>query len=205
MNAEASEEVIELRVDDIAQLFHTLDPFPFRERDLDREAEEYIVGWARELSGRASIRIRIHHPDTDLQAKAALDLREAFGHYFADRANATQGDINELFRIGRWSLAIGLAILITCLLFAHLVVGALFANPLRRLLEESLLILGWVANWRPLEIFLYDWWPLVRRRDLYRRLSKAVIETRPRLADRSETSGLGGRAGSKEDLRGQSS
>ncbi len=33
-----SHEVIELRVNEIAQLFHTLDPFPFRERDLDREA-----------------------------------------------------------------------------------------------------------------------------------------------------------------------
>ncbi|WP_186294255.1 hypothetical protein [Bradyrhizobium guangdongense] len=186
MIAQASEEVIELRVDDIAQLFHTLDPFPFRERDLDKEAEEYIVGWARELSARQAIRIRVHHPGTDAQAKAASELRDAFAHYFADRASAIQGDINELFRVGRWSLAIGLVILITCLLVAHFVVGALFANPLRRLLEESLLILGWVANWRPLEIFLYDWWPLVRRRDLYRRLSKAVIETLPHSAVQSE-------------------
>lgn len=205
MIGRASKEVIELRVDDIAQLFHTLDPFPFRERDLDREAEEYIVGWARELPGREPILIRIHHPDTDLQAKAALDLNEAFAHYFADRADATQRDINELFRIGRWSLAIGLAILITCLLLAHFVVGALFVNPLRRLLEESLLILGWVANWRPLEIFLYDWWPLVRRRDLYQRLSKAVIETRPRPAHLSETSGVDSPDGSKEEGHGLSS
>ena len=34
-------ETIELRVGNMDQLFHTLDPFPFRERDLDREAEEY--------------------------------------------------------------------------------------------------------------------------------------------------------------------
>ncbi|WP_246668044.1 MULTISPECIES: hypothetical protein [Bradyrhizobium] len=202
MIAQASEEVIELRVDNIAQLFHTLDPFPFRERDLDREAEEYIVGWARELSGRQPIRIRVHHPNTDVQAKEALELREAFGHYFADRANAVQRDINELFRVGRWSLVIGLAILITCLLLAQFVVGALFANPLRRLLEESLLILGWVANWRPLEIFLYDWWPLVRRRDLYRRLSRAVIETRPRLAVQSEAGGVVRQDGSREGTRG---
>ncbi len=178
MFAQTSGEVIELRVDDIAQLFHTLDPFPFRERDLDREAEEYIVGWAQELSGRPAIRIRVHHPNTDAQAKTAQELHEAFARYFADRANAIQRDINELFRVGRWSLAIGLAILIMCLLLAHFA-GVLFGNPLGRLLEESLLILGWVANWRPLEIFLYDWWPLVRRRGLYRRLSEAVIETRP--------------------------
>ena len=40
---------IEIRIDEIAQLFHSLDPFPFRERDLDKDAEEFIVGWAREL------------------------------------------------------------------------------------------------------------------------------------------------------------
>jgi hypothetical protein len=39
---------IEIRIEDISQLFHS-DPFPFRERDLDKDAEEFIVGWAREL------------------------------------------------------------------------------------------------------------------------------------------------------------
>lgn len=174
-----SNEVIELRVGDIAQLFHTLDPFPFRERDLDREAEEYIVEWARELPRVQPITIRVHYPNAALQCKAALELRDAFSRYFSDRAESVQRDINELFRIGRRSLAIGIAILTICLLSAHLAVRALFDEPFRRLLEESLLILGWVANWRPLEIFLYDWWPLVRRRDLYRRLSKASIETTP--------------------------
>jgi len=178
-NGGVEEEVIELRVDDIAQLFHTLDPFPFRERDLDREAEEYIVGWARELPGRNPVKIRIHYPNNPAQTRVARELAEAFHRYFSDRANAIQRDINELFRIGRRSLAIGIAILVLCLLSAHFGVRALFEEPFRRLLEESLLILGWVANWRPLEIFLYDWWPLVRRRDMYRRLANASVESRP--------------------------
>lgn len=175
----ANEDVIELRVDDIAQLFHTLDPFPFRERDLDREAEEYIVGWARELAAAQPIIIVIHFPNTEAQTKTARELSEAFGRYFSERANAVQRDLNELFRVGRRSLAIGVAILIACLMSAHFAVGLFFDAPFKRLAEESLLILGWVANWRPLEIFLYDWWPLARRRDLYRRLSKATVESRP--------------------------
>ena len=179
MPSHPAEETIELRVDDIAQLFHTLDPFPFRERDLDREAEEYIVDWAREFPARHTIRIRVHHPDSEIQAKEAKELRDAFPRYFSDRAAAIQRDINELFRVGRRSLAIGLTILVASLLLAHFAVGVLFENPWRRLLEESLLILGWVANWRPLEIFLYEWWPLARRRDLYARLSRAEIETLP--------------------------
>lgn len=105
---------------------------------------------------------------------------------FSDRANAVQSDINELFRIGRRSLAIGISILVLCLLLAHFGVRALFEEPFRRLLEESLLILGWVANCRPLEIFLYDWWPLVRRRDLYQRLARAVVESRPESGEHAQ-------------------
>ena len=175
----SQDEVIELRVDDIAQLFHTLDPFPFRERDLDREAEQYIVDWARELAADQPIQIVIHFPQTAAQTKAARELKEAFGRYFAYRADRLQHDLNELFRIGRRSLAIGVAILIVCLVLAHLAAGYLVDAPFQRLIEESFLILGWVANWRPLEIFLYDWWPLARRRDLYRRLSAARVEPKP--------------------------
>jgi len=50
-----TEDLIELRVDEIAQLFHTQVPIPFRERDLAREAEEFIVGWARELPAQLPV------------------------------------------------------------------------------------------------------------------------------------------------------
>jgi hypothetical protein len=170
------ESVIEIRVDGIEQLFHTLDPFPFREKDLDREAEEYIVGWARELPADRLFRIVVHFPDDEAQTNLARDLPEALGKYFAGRAAVIQGDLNELFRIGRRSLTIGVAILIACLLASNLASGFLADAPFRRMVQESFLILGWVANWRPLEIFLYDWWPITRRRDLYRRLSTAAVE-----------------------------
>jgi hypothetical protein len=179
MISKDAENVIEIRVDAIAQLFHTLDPFPFREKDLDQEAEEYIVGWARELPADRPFRIIVHVPDHEARADSARDVPEALGKYFADRAAVIQGDLNELFRIGRRSLAIGLAILVSCLFAANLASGLLADAPIRRIVQESFLILGWVANWRPLEIFLYDWWPIARRRDLYRRLSAAAVEKKP--------------------------
>ena len=175
----SAENMIEVRVREIAQLFHTLDPFPFREKDLDREAEEYIVGWARELPPKRPFKIIIHFPADEAQTRAAGELREAFGRYFAGRADVIQGDLNELLRIGRRSLTIGVAILFACLFSAQFAAGYLSDAPFKRIIEESFLILGWVANWRPLEIFLYDWWPIARRRDLYRRLSEATIESKP--------------------------
>jgi hypothetical protein len=177
--AVSAENAIELRVDDIAQLFDTLDPYPFPERDLNRDAEEYIVGWAGELSPKQPLRIIVHYPDTAQQRIAFSALRKAIAGYFEARSLATQRELNELFRIGRLSLLIGVATLITCLFLAQLAAELLQEVPFRKLIEESFLILGWVANWRPLDIFLYDWWPLVRRRQLYRRIAVARIDEMP--------------------------
>ena len=105
MTETAPGNLIELRVDNLAQLFHTLDPFPFRERDLDKEAEEFIVGWARELAAERTIRIVVHFRETEAQTKAARELSEAFRRYFFDHASAIQREINELFRVGRRSLS----------------------------------------------------------------------------------------------------
>ena len=178
MAEDMPQNAIELRVDRVVQLFHSLDPYPFRERDLDKDAEDYIVAWARELDRNQPVTIVAHVPESEVESKAARELPDAFAHFFAYRADSLQRELKELFRVGRRSLAIGMAILAACLLSAHFLATRLFDDPLKRLVEESLVLLGWVANWRPIEIFIYDWWPIVRRRNLYRRLAAATVEVR---------------------------
>jgi hypothetical protein len=170
--------VIALRVDEISQLFDTLDPFPFRDRDLDEHAEEYIVGWARELPRHQAIKIVVYAPHSELTSEHADQLGAALSTYFNYRADVIARDLKELFRIGRQSLLIGLAVLATCVLTARSLTVVLGSGNVSHFVEEGLVILGWVANWKPIEIFLYDWWPLARRRDLYRRLSHAGFELR---------------------------
>ena len=43
------------------------------------------------------------------------------------------------------------------------------------IVRESLLIGGWVAMWRPLEVFLYDWWPIRAEARLGDRLSEMPV------------------------------
>ena len=43
------------------------------------------------------------------------------------------------------------------------------------ILREGLIIAGWVAMWRPIQVFLYDWWPIVRRRRMLQNLSRAQV------------------------------
>ena len=76
---------------------------------------------------------------------------------------------------GRTSLLIGLGFLALSVLGADLL--AVFAdNTFFKVLKESLLIGGWVAMWRPMQIFLYEWWPIVRRGRIYGNLGRAHVQ-----------------------------
>lgn len=170
---------IEVRLRELSQLFNSLDPSPFHERDLDADAEAYIVGWARELPAGQSIRLVFHLPPDEVRKAHSLGMATALAHYFSERAAAVDRDLNELHRTGRRYLSIGVPVLVGCLAASQIARLMLGSGAIARLIEESLLIVGWVANWKPIETFLYDRWPLQRRRNLYQRLAAANIEIRP--------------------------
>ena len=171
--------VIEVRIRELAQLFNSFDPSPFHERDLDRDAEEYIVGWARELPSDASLRIIVHLPEDEARKAQERELSAALPNYFAERAAMQQRELNELFRVGRRYLLIGILVLIVCLFGSQMARAHLGTGPMENVIAESLILVGWVANWKPIETFLYDWWPFKRRRDLYRRLAQAPVDIKP--------------------------
>ena len=168
-------EVIEVRVSELKQLFNAMDPSPFRERDLDPRAEEFIVGWAREAPRDASLALVVHLDRAAGHSDEAAVLRGAIAEFFVQRAESTNQRLSQLFRVGRRSLLIGLAFLTAAVLLGDLVATALEGGRPGGLLRESLMIGGWVAMWRPLEIFLYGWWPIKADIRLYRRLSQMPI------------------------------
>lgn len=85
----------------------------------------------------------------------------------------------ERFRDGRITLLIGLAFLFSCVLVRELAFS--FGNPtVSDLVGESMLIIGWVAMWRPLEIFLYEWLPIRRRCRILAKLSEMPVIVQPK-------------------------
>lgn len=177
----ASEDAgtIEIQVEEIAQLFDMLDPFPFRERDIDKDAEEFIVSWAREFPRTAPLRILVHTSKGEAESQAARELGSALASHFRHLAEGEARNLRELFRIGRISLAIGLIVLAVCITAGRVTVRAMGETELSSFISEGLLLLGWVSNWRPIEIFLYEWWPIARKCALYRRLAAAKVELAP--------------------------
>jgi hypothetical protein len=176
MQTKPHEATIEVRISRIEQLFNSFDPSPFDERDLDDDAEAHIAGWAQELPKDAAIRITLQMPPDEFRRAQGRDLGAALTHYFAERAQWFDRDRRELYRLGWRYFAVGLLVLSVCLLLSQILPSLLGTGPATRIVQEGLIILGWVANWKPMETFLYDWWPLKRRADLYRRIASAEVD-----------------------------
>ena len=104
-------------------------------------------------------------------------VQEAVHHNFADRARLNRLEFKRLMKEGRRSLLIGLVFLSTCLLLSELLLLR-EADGLWKVIRESLTIGGWVAMWRPLQIYLYEWWPLRRRGKIFQKLSRMPVEVR---------------------------
>jgi hypothetical protein len=170
-----NEAALEVHVGALKQLFNEMDPSPFWERDLDPNAVEYIVESARELRADRPLVLIVHVDREAATAEAAASLREAVHEYFAQRAVATRRQLRQLLRVGRISLLIGLLFVAVAIVVGDVVAGLVSRERYGTFVQESLLIGGWVALWRPLEIFLYDWWPIRNEARLYDRLSAMAV------------------------------
>lgn len=166
--------IIQVRIHELRQLFNSIDPSPFRERDLDPNCEEFIVSWARELPPERPVRVEIRI-DRDRPSPTLLaDIGPAVRSHFARAASLQELRRRRTLREGRMSLLIGLMVLVLCMSAATLLPTEAFGPP-GEIARESLIIAGWVVMWHPLEVLLYGIWPVVRERRLLERLATAEV------------------------------
>lgn len=167
--------VIEVHVKDLTQLFNSMDPSPFLDKDLDVDAEEFIVSWARELPDDSPLALLVHLDRPTVDPNEGPMLTEAIHTFFRHRAELMQRRLRELLRRGRTSLLIGVIVVSASILIGDWVARLLGENGAGGVIRESLLIGGWVSMWRPMEIFLYDWWPIRNERRVLDRLSASAV------------------------------
>jgi hypothetical protein len=166
---------LRLRLSDLRQLFNSMDPAPFRERDLDITAAAYISDWARETSSGSKLALEVVVDGRITTAEETRLLQAAVGDFFRRRAAAKRRDVRQLFRIGRISLVIGVVFVGAATAIAESLTSVIPVERYARLVEDSLVIGAWVALWRPMEIFLYDWWPMVKDARLFDRLGRIRV------------------------------
>jgi hypothetical protein len=174
---EGDRTVIELGLTSAHQLFNSLDPAPFHEKDLDDDAVDYVVGAAREISSGAKLKLVLYLPQGHLSEFTAGYIEESIHNFFEYRRDMAARDLRHLFRMGRGAFAIAIGFLAVCVSLRQLALEFI-GPPLDYMIAEGLLIAGWVAMWRPIQIFLYDWWPLRNTIRTYERLAEIPVEIR---------------------------
>ena len=170
--------IIEVHVAELRQLFNSLDPAPFQQRDLDPKAEQYIVSIGAAEPRDAKLALLVYVDRKTLIAEDTVVLQDAIRVFFGAQAAAERRNLKQLFRRGRISLLIGLTFLAAAMLASELLTQVSNPGHILIFLRESVIIGGWVAMWRPLEIFLYDWWPIRAQARLYDRLAAMPVEIR---------------------------
>jgi len=165
------ENLIEVRVRELRQLFNAIDPSPFHDKDIAPDAEEFIVSWSRDLPRQGQLTLLVHLGRAPGAPDEAMKLQEAVRAHFSRGAEFCRRKLRQHFRVGRVSLLIGVAFLTGSLVLGNALGVLLKGSAMGTILRESLLIGGWVAMWKPLEIFLYDWWPIRAEARLHDRLA----------------------------------
>jgi hypothetical protein len=171
--------LIEVHVSDLKELFNSFDPTPFRKRDLDPDAEEFITSWARDLPADRPLGLVVHADRAAASPDATEIVHQAIRDHFKREADQTRQKLRLLFRNGRVSLAIGLAVVAATVIVGDTAEKLMEGYRFGSIIRESLLIGGWVAMWRPIEIFLYEWWPIRAEARLFDRLSTMRVQVVP--------------------------
>lgn len=170
----ANHKIVEIHLQDLNKLFDAMDPSPLRTKSLHPNVVDHIMESAREFSFRAPLALVLH---VDQAAPGVQDDRivcEAIRDYFTHRSLQARHSLRLHLRRGVISLLIGLSVLALALIGSRMLGEGTIASTLR----ESMDIGGWVALWRPMEMFLYDWWPILGDRIFYWRLGRMPIQIR---------------------------
>ncbi|MGE5087277.1 MAG: hypothetical protein ACM3MG_13305, partial [Bacillota bacterium] len=94
--------------------------------------------------------------------------------YFKYEIELKRLEFTRTLRMARLFLIIGLITLLLCLFVANLL-RVIESDFIRTTLREGVVIFGWVSLWKPLELFLFDWYPIYDQIRLYKKISEAPI------------------------------
>jgi hypothetical protein len=171
-------QALDIHVDTSERLFNSIDPAPFRDRDLDPAVITYVVEWAEDQPGDAVLQLCVQLDRAAPSHDDAAVIRAGFAENFRQLGASKRRELRRLFRDGRISLMIGLGFVAIAILIGESISQVTDNAGYARIIADSAVIGAWVALWHPINIFLFDWWPIRRRAVLYDRIAGAEVAVR---------------------------
>jgi hypothetical protein len=161
--------LIEIELHSMMQLFNSFDPAPFHEKELDASAEVYIYNSVGEFPLKTLLELMIYLPPAEVGTDTERILKDAIKNHFSYKKLLTDLELRRILQRGRRNMMIAFGFLFFCLLTIQLL-STLKGGLLKTTLSEGFTIIGWVALWEPVNVFLYGWWPLVQKKNIYKKV-----------------------------------
>jgi len=174
---ENSVKCIDLRLSNLRQIYDSRDPSSFPDRDLDSDAVDYIVAAAEDLGEGSDCKLVTFVKDLDSTFDRVEVVADSIHRYFQYEVEIVERKRRLNFREAGFALVIGSFILLSALGLGN-ILRSEFSGLVSNLLAEGLMIVGWVALWRPFDLVIYSWWPQIKRRRLMRKLAVIPLELR---------------------------
>ena len=172
--------IIEIDLSSVKQLFNSFDPAPFYEKELDADAENYIVDMVDDFPLKTPFRLVIYLHGASPTGDDALTITRAVHTHFRYLMMEQDLKFRTKFRYGRWSLLVGLVFVAIAMIARQAVYASLGSDHLvSQIIADSLLIIGWAAMWEPVTVILYELWPIIQKKKTYEKISRMEIEIHP--------------------------
>jgi hypothetical protein len=156
----------------VEHFFNPMDPSPIEERSLNQEVADWIEEWGEDFDKADAIAVEVYVADGRFAGREQTII-DGLHNHFEYREWQSARQLGKLLREGRVSMLIGI-VAIAGFNAASRLIGS-SNNPAIEVVHEGLSVLGWVSMWKPMEIFLYEWWPIRRERRACRRLAEAAV------------------------------
>jgi len=167
-----SEIIIE--VNDVGQLLIAPDSLFYGRRMLNTDAEEIIIEEAIMASSNDHIHLKIHLRKDEISRIDEISI--AIRQHFIYRRQKSQRQLKKVLELGWQSLLISIVFLGILISLTLVIIKLLPEGGLSLTFREILIILGWVALWRPADRLLYEWRPFKREISLFRKLEQCKVE-----------------------------
>ena len=165
---------IKIEVKDVNQFLVSPNSLFYRKRMLTPDAEELIMEEVTLASSKDPIHLKIHLHADAMSRKG--EIKSAIHWHFAWLRSKSERQLKNVLQRGWQSLLISIIFFGLLISMTLVIIKLLPEGGFSIIFREVLIILGWVALWRPADLLLYEWRQYKREINLFRRLEKCDVE-----------------------------
>jgi hypothetical protein len=169
-----SGSAIILELNDVDQLLIAPGSLFYGQRMLKPDAEEFVIEEVTKAYSKDPLHLKIHLHKDEITRKD--EISTAIHQHFTYRRKRSEKKLREVLQLGWQSLLISIVFLGLLVSLTLIIIKLLPEGGLSITFREILIILGWVALWRPADLLLYEWRPFKREINLYRKLERCEVE-----------------------------